>query len=94
MPIPSTKNDKQKLKEMIGEITKCMLRIDSEREAMKEIIKDASERYELSKKMVRKVASTMYKHDYADVQQENEEFELLYETIVEGRVDDATDKAA
>lgn len=88
MPIPSTTAEKQKLKEMIGEITKCMLRIDAEREAMKEIIKDAADRYSLNKKMVRRIASTMYRSDYADVQAEHEEFEDLYESIVEGKKTD------
>lgn len=85
MSLPSNPNDRQKLKMAIGEITNCLLRIDSERDAMKEIIADASKQYGVDKKMIRKIASTMYKHNYADVQQENQEFELLYETLVEGR---------
>lgn len=88
MPVPNTTTDKQKLKEMIGEITKCMLRIDAEREAMKEIIKDAADRYKIDKKLVRRIASTMYRSNYADVQAEHEEFETLYETIVEGKKTD------
>jgi len=92
MSLPSNPNDRQKLKLAIGEITKCLLRIDSEREAMKEIISDASTKYGVDKKMIRKIATTMYKHNYADVQAENEEFETLYETLVEGRTDE--DEAA
>jgi len=92
MSLPSNPNDRQKLKIAIGEITNCLLRIDSEREAMKEIIADASTKYGVDKKMIRKIATTMYKHNYADVQAENEEFETLYETLVEGRTDE--DEAA
>lgn len=89
MPIPSNPKDRDKLKGMIAEITNCMLRIDGEREQMKEIITDAAEKFEIDKKLVRKIATTMYKANYADLQAENEEFELLYETLVEGRRVDA-----
>jgi len=88
MSLPSSPNDRQKLKLAIVEITNCMLRMDSERDAMKEIISEAASKYGVDKKMVRKIATTMYKHNYSDVQQENEEFELMYETLVEGRKND------
>jgi len=77
--------DREKLKGMIAEITNCMLRIDGERDQMKEIIEVAADMFTLDKKLVRKIATTMYKANYADLQAENEEFELLYETLVEGR---------
>lgn len=85
MSLPSSPNDRQKLKLAIVEITNCLLRMDSERDAMKEIISEASSKYGVDKKMVRKIATTMYKHNYSDVQQENEDFELMYETLIEGR---------
>lgn len=85
MPLPSSPEDRQKLKMAIGEATNCMLRIDSERGAMKEIIDVAAEQFELDKKLIRKIATTMYKHNYEDVIEENREFETLYETLVEGR---------
>lgn len=88
MSLPSNPNDRQKLKMAIGEITNCLLRMDSEREAMKEIISEANSKYDVDKKMIRKIATTMYKHNYSDVQAENEEFELLYESLVEGRKDE------
>jgi len=88
MSLPSSPNDRQKLKMAIGEITNCFLRIDAERDAIKEILAEAANKYGVDKKMIRKIASTMYKHNYADVQAENEEFSILYETLVEGRKED------
>lgn len=85
MPLPSSPDERQKLKMAIGEITNCMLRMDSEREAMKEIIDDAAKSFEIDKKQIRRIATTMYKHNYEDIIQEHEEFELLYETVIEGR---------
>lgn len=84
MPIPSNPQDREKLKAVIAEITNCMLRKDHENEAMKEIIEDAAKTYEIEKKLIRKLATVMYKSNYNDLQEENEEFELLYESIIEG----------
>ena len=85
MPLPSSPSDQQKLKNAIVEITNCMLRMDSERDQIKEIINDVADNYDVDKKQVRKIATTMYKSNYSDVVEENREFELLYETLVEGR---------
>ena len=85
MPLPSSPSDQQKLKNAIVEITNCMLRMDSERDQIKEIINDVADTYDIDKKQVRKIATTMYKSNYADVQEENREFETLYETLIEGR---------
>ena len=85
MPLPSSPSDQQKLKNAIVEITNCMLRMDSERDQIKEIINDVADTYDVDKKQVRKIATTMYKSNYSDVVEENREFELLYETLVEGR---------
>lgn len=73
----------QQLKAMVGEITHCYSRMDSEREQVKEIVKAASDTFGIKKVMVTKIARTMYKHNYADVQAEHEEFELLYESVVD-----------
>ena len=93
MPVPSSPADRKKLKDMIAEITNCMLRIDGERDQMKEIIADAASKFQIDKKQIRKIATTMYKANYADAKAENEEFEILYETLVEGRLAE-TEEAA
>ena len=91
--IISNPADRDKLKQMIAEITNCMLRMDSERDQMKEIIADAAENFELDKKQIRKIATTMYKSNYADVQAENDEFQYLYESVIEGKRTDVEDAA-
>lgn len=88
MPLPSSPEDRKKLKMLIGEITTCMLRADAEREAIKETVDAASKQFDIEKKVIRKIATTMYKHNYEDVVQENQEFEELYETLIEGRKED------
>lgn len=77
--------EKQEFKLMLGEITQCLRRMDDERDQIKEIVKVASEKYDIKGKLIRKVANTMYKHNYADVVSEHEHFEHLYESMVEGK---------
>ena len=83
--IPSNPADRQKLKSMLVEMTNCLQRMGDERESVKEIAALAEEEFGIKKKVVNKLARTMYNHNYADLQSENEHFEFLYETLVEGR---------
>lgn len=85
--VPSSPNDRSKLKTMLTEITHCMQRADDERESIKEIINDAYSKFDIPKKVLRKLATTMYKHNYEDVQAENEDFETLYEILVNNKKD-------
>lgn len=86
--VPSDPNDRKKLKAMLSEMTHCLKRAENERDAMKEIASEAAEQFEIPKKLVNKLARTMYKRNYPDLAAENADFELLYETLVEGKVVD------
>lgn len=83
--VPSNPEDVKKLKTMLVEATHCMQRSDDEKESIKEIIADAYARFDIPKKALRKLATTMYKRNYDDVQAENDDFEYLYEALVEGK---------
>lgn len=89
--IPVDPEKRRKLKAMIVEMTNCHQRIDSEREQLKSIAELAEDEFSIKKKFINKVARTMYKHNYDDLQAENTHFEELYETIAEGRVTNTTD---
>ena len=82
--VPSSPADRQKLKIALEQITDSMARMDSEKEHIKEVITTIKENFELDPKHIRKMAKTMYDRSFADLQQENEDFELLYESVVEG----------
>lgn len=84
--IPTNKDERKKLKAMIVEMTNVISRIDSEREHMKDIAGVAAEEFGLEKKIINKLARTMYKNNYADIHQENEHFEFLYEALVDSNV--------
>lgn len=79
---------RKKFKQLLVVITTDMSLIDQRKEGIKETIAGASAEYGLDKKTVRKMAATMYKHNYGSLQEENRHFEVLYETIVEGKLRD------
>ena len=83
--VPSDPSDRQKLKQMLSEMTHCLQRADGEKDAMKEICEEAYSQFNIAKKTINKLARTMYKHSYADLQAENEDFEFLYEALVLGK---------
>lgn len=83
--IPSNPSDRQKLKAMLTEITHCMLRIEDEQSAIKDIVNDAAEKFDVDKKLLKKLAKTMHKRNFSDVQHENESFENFYEILIEGQ---------
>lgn len=81
--IALTSDDKKKLKIMLSEITQSLARIDNERLQIKDIATDTAKQFGIPKKLVNKLASTMYKHNFSDVSAENAAFESLYETLIE-----------
>jgi hypothetical protein len=83
--IPTSPEDKKKLKGFLSEASICLEKIKDQRDALKDIADVAKEEFGMKPKIFNKLAKTMHKHDYADQQAENEEFELLYETLVEGK---------
>lgn len=76
---------RKKFKSAIVTITHYFDAIDAQKESIKETVDAISEEYGIDKKLVRKLATTMYKSNYASLQEENRHFELLYETIFEGK---------
>jgi len=83
--LPSSPADQQALQGMVKEMANCLHRIEDEQQQMKDIIDTSKEKYDMEPKHMRRLAKALHKHNFPDVQAEYEEFELLYETIVEGR---------
>jgi hypothetical protein len=79
--VPTDPAKRQQLKAMIIEITRCMEKIDGEKEQIKAIVELAEEKFSIKKKYINKVARTMYKANYHDLQAENSHFEDLYENL-------------
>ena len=87
--IPTNPEDLRKMKGMIVEMTNCLQRIEDEKEHMKDIADAGEEKFAIKKKYLNKLARVMFKHNYSDLQTENEHFEYLYEAVVESKKLDA-----
>lgn len=79
--IPSSTEDRKRLKIMLEETMACMQKIDMERENIKEIATEIKRLFEIKPSHTKKLAKTLYKRNFQDVQEDNSDFEALYETI-------------
>ncbi len=74
--------DKNELRGVLQEISNSMTRMDAEKEYIKEAIAAASEKYQLNKKYLRKMAKVYHQNNFTDEVSDMEEFQKLYETII------------
>lgn len=79
--LPSSPDDRKRLMNGVDEIINCLARISAEQEQKKEIIAHLSEEFDIDKKLLAKAANTLYKDNYQKVAAENEDLELLIETL-------------
>lgn len=82
----SNPEDRKKIKEALIEISNSMTRIDAEKDLIKNIVQDVSDNFKLPKKYVNKMARIYHKQNFSQEQQESEELESLYITVVETQV--------
>lgn len=74
-------SDKQDVKKVMGDVIDSMIRIDSEREFIKETVNALSEKYSINKAVLKKVANIMHKSNMAEVQATNNDIEDLFEDL-------------
>ena len=82
--VPTTVEDREKLKNAINEAVNAKIRIDSESELIKEIVSDAAEAFDIPKPLLNKLIKTVHKRDFAKTRAEYEDFEALYDQLIEG----------
>lgn len=82
-------DERKKFKATLATITHYLQMIDDQKEGIKETVADLSANTGIDKKLIRKLATTMYKHNYQTLQEENSHFELLYEMLIEGKINSA-----
>lgn len=78
----SNPKDQEKIRKMMMEISNSYTRISAERDLINETIHAVSEEFQLDKKLFRKMAQIFHKQNYTEVENEQEELSLLYESIV------------
>lgn len=76
--------DRKKIKDALIEISNSMLRIEAERDLIKEIVQTVSDEHDIPKKYVNKMGKLYHKQSFYNEQQQNDELATLYETVVAG----------
>lgn len=79
--IPSSPEDRKKIRGALEEISNSLTRIEAERDLIKDILQDVEDKFELPKKYTRKVAKIFHKQNFKEVQEEQNELETIYETV-------------
>jgi hypothetical protein len=79
----SSPADRKKIKDALIEISDSMTRMEAERDLIKDIVKDVADNYQLSKKQISRMAKIYHKQNFIIEQQEMDELESLYITIVD-----------
>lgn len=77
--------DRKKIKDALQEISDSMTRMEAERDLIKDIVNDINDNFKLPKKYVNKMARIYHKQNFAKEQQETDELESLYLTIVDSQ---------
>lgn len=81
MAAASTADRKVALRNGIKEISNAMLQIESQREHMKEVVKNLSEEYEIDKAVVNQLAKIYHKQNASEVQAKAETIIEEYEAL-------------
>lgn len=77
--------DRKKIKDALQEISDSMTRMEAERDLIKDIVNDVNDNFKLPKKYITKMAKIYHKQNFAKEQQETDELESLYLTIVDSQ---------
>jgi hypothetical protein len=77
----SSPEDRKKIFAAIREVSNSMVRIEAERDLIKDIVKDVADNYLLSRKTVNKMSKVYHKQNLSQTVAEHEEFVETYEEI-------------
>lgn len=87
---PSSKADRNHVRAQMGEGVNCLIRIEDQRQALKDIIDAIHEKHNMPKKTIRKLIMARYKRNKDEIIAETNEFEDAYESLFE-ESSDSTD---
>ena len=77
----SSPEDRKKIKDAVQEISNSKLRMEAERDLIKEIVKDVSDNHQIPRKIVAKIAKTFHKQNLTQEIADHEDFVEVYETV-------------
>lgn len=82
----STEEDRKKFMGAIQEMSNSLLRIEAERDLIREIVKEKSDEFKISKKVINKIAKTYHKQNRTQVEAEHEEFLEIYDEATSKKI--------
>jgi hypothetical protein len=74
--------DRDVIVNALKEWSNSAVRVEAEKDLQKNIIEDLSDKVDIEKKYLNKLATMYHKQNFAQFQQEREEIEELYESII------------
>lgn len=80
--IPSSPNDRKKIKDAVVEIAKIMQRVSDDNSAKRDILKSIKDEYKIPPKHVQRLAKILLKNNFQDTKAEFEDFEALYDILM------------
>lgn len=80
---PSSKADRDHVRTQMAEGVNCLIRIDDQRMALKDIIDAIHEKHNMPKKTIRKLIMARFKRNKDEIIAETNEFEDAYESLFE-----------
>lgn len=75
--------DRKKIKDAMQEASNSFMRIDAERDLIKNIITDLNDAYKIPKKTISKMIKVYHKNNFQEEIAEADEFETLYQTVTQ-----------
>ena len=79
--VPSSQEDKKKIRQALQEISDSMTRMEAERDLIKDILQTVEDNYKIKKKYTRRLAKVYHKQNFNQVQQDQQDLETLYESV-------------
>jgi restriction endonuclease len=79
--IPSNPADIKKIKDAAREYSDAAIRIESEKDLMKEVVETLSEETDLPKSVIKKIFDMYAKDTFDKISQANEDVGTLYEAV-------------
>ena len=79
--VPSSPEDKKKIRQALQEISDSMTRMEAERDLIKDILQTVEDNYKIKKKYTRRLAKVFHKQNFNQVQQDQQDLETLYESV-------------
>ena len=77
----SSPEDRKKILDAVKEISNSLIRMEAERDLIKEIVKEVSDEHQIPRKIVSKIAKTFHRQNLSQEVADHEDFVDLYETV-------------